>query len=287
MYHTSLSKQKIEDAFSGLGLSRNSPHVGTYETLVGDDANPRNILAKCEEISRRAGPNDAVFVYILCHGATVVEDNDPSGTRVHALSPIAMDASNLDLRNIGIRRSSIMRVLKSNPHRLDVLITDACAVPAITQPPRPPTIALSPAVLDFEVPVVPKLVQLLRFGRGTININSASPTGGRMQEGELAVAWVPAGWQPGQAGKALVGYDQFGGTVFTNAFVGVGRGMVPANQLYTPDEFYNDLKVALDGQFKNTKDFLNEQGDPSIRQFLRNQSTQTLTRFDDWGVERK
>jgi hypothetical protein len=89
---TKISQAKIEQMFKEIGLTKNSPQVGTYLTLDGNNATPQNIINACRQLAQNARPNDAVFVYILCHGASVVEDGDTTGTRVHALSPVCESA---------------------------------------------------------------------------------------------------------------------------------------------------------------------------------------------------
>jgi len=170
-------------------------NLKTYLTLDGDDATPQNIIDACRQLARNAAPNDAVFVYILCHGASVYEDEDTDKTtRIHALSPIAETAENMDLRTTGIRRSTILQAMKSGPtaHRLTMLITDSCSAlrtePLKLERPQQEL----PEAVPMDGGPAPILVSLLLSARGTININSSNPFDGSMNRGELALGWVPS-----------------------------------------------------------------------------------------------
>ena len=236
-WSTLISKKKIEDAFAdpqGINLPKNSPHVGTWKSLEGDEAHPEKILRECRSISQKAGPNDAVFVYILCHGAAAVEDDDPTGPRVHGLSPVCKDAKNLDLRKIGIRRSSIMKAMQTRPHRLTVLVTDSCSTLAPPEP-KAATVRAMPRGGN------PLLREFLLKAKGTLDINSSNPLGGSMLQGELAMGWVP----PSKDHPTKEGYlqwaiedptNRYSGTVFTNTFVDFAQRRV--SKTYSVDEFY-------------------------------------------------
>ena len=309
---TEISKKKIEDLISmmqgsleelaeGLG-NRNHNYVGTVLTLEGNDASPQNILDACRKLAQNARPNDAVLVYILCHGASVVEDDDTTGTRVHALSPLAENAENLNLRTIGIRRSSILREMKSSQHRLDMLVTDACSVlrsePKLGRE-RMQDRMDSASWDEFRIDV-PVLVPLLLAAEGTININSSHPDKGSMNQGELALAWVPTRTvESYEEGRNWVfdDSDKFSGTVFTNAFVEVGGRMVRLNlrrsspettsrellKHASPEAFFSQLSSSLSKHYTATKKHVQDSRGSGIEVFMQ-QQTQTLTLFDDRGV---
>ncbi len=274
---TLISKRKIEKMLDEMGFSKKSSHVGTYHVLEGDDAHPKNILATCRALSQKAGPNDAVFVYILCHGATTIEDNDASETRIHALSPICTGGGNMDLRNIGVRRSSIMREIKSKNHRLDVLITDSCSVLQTEGP---------DGVVDpCMVGTVPLLYQLLLTAKGTININSSHPNSDGLGRGERALGWIPIIENVSGQKYLEEASDSYGfsGTVFTNAFIETAEMRVDPNQDYPVSKFIGDLKNNLALQYEETKKMIQKTGSGGIEDFM-GQPTQTLTQFNDWGV---
>jgi len=205
----------------------------TYIALEGDEASPSNIIEACRKLAQNAKPNDAVFVYMLCHGASIIEDGDTTETRIHALSPICKDANNMDLRTIGIRRSTILEAMKSTQHRLDMLVTDSCSALRIEPPKqkeRDRDKDKGGSGVHSGFCPVPILISLLLSARGTININSSSPFDGNMKRGELALAWVPSSeytneyyrrefpYSPDSNYFYKASFVPYAGTVFTNAF---------------------------------------------------------------------
>lgn len=265
---TKISQKEIEGFFDGLddretqtilaetwGYPRNHKVMGTKITLEGDRATPQNIQLACRRLASIAQPNDAIFVYILCHGASFVEDDDTTGTRRHALSPIAKSAEALDLRGIGIRRETILEVMKSGPRppRLTMLVTDACSNFVASEPSQKPR---TERIGDWHA----SLVALLLTAKGTININSSDPNGGAMNRGELAMAWVPD--EPEKYYKRVYidrkwnEHDQRAGTLFTEAFLRVActgvdlpfetePGPVQFDVMVTPDM---DAEIATYGR---------------------------------------
>ena len=229
-----------ERAMVSMSASDYRKYIGTYISLEGDNASPQNIIKECRKLAQNAKPNDAVFVYMLCHGASIIEDGDTTETRIHALSPICKDAKNMDLRTIGIRRCTILEAMKSTQHRLDMLVTDSCSV--FRNDPPLGKVKIEPiGTVDTEG--LPALIALLLTEKGTININSTHPNRGGMDRGELAMAWVPNRLS-GEGGQVYLkrvvmgnvppgtsdinyhkAYDEahrhrdFAGTVFTNAFL--------------------------------------------------------------------
>jgi hypothetical protein len=306
IYHsTKISQKKIFKAFpyyngSGFDLPleddddfKRSPYIANYISLEGDNAHPKKILDACRQLSNAAGPNDAVFVYILCHGAQTTDEeytNQPKP--IHVLSPVAESPKNLDLKTIGIRRSSIMRELKLKPHRLNMLITDSCSTEDVGG-----WIPNAPDERHKVGPdVIPALKKILLEGRGTLNINSTDPRANNGM-GELAMGWFPsdnydrdADLDVSAIGKtgdayleaAAVHYP-YSGTVFTNAFIECAKREIPVNSNYTIEQFYDDLKKQLPKTFDATVDHLANGGDKSVKTFQL-QGTQTLTKFDDWGI---
>lgn len=278
---TMVSKKKIEAAFEGpIGLSKGSPNNIFYGPLQGENAHPKTILDTCEKMSRAASSNDAVFVYILCHGASVIEDNDPSGTRIHALSPVCTDAKNVDMRTIGIRRSSIMRVMKSQPHRLNLLITDSCAT-FNGNPPKERHVRVP--FQHYPTEIRSYLARILYEAKGSYSINSSHPLKGSMNQGELAMAWVPnAGGRQGEAYLDYAAEQNHSGTVFTNAFLNVSKRKTYDTPV-SCDKFVKELKQELDTTFQSTKKMVKDTGAFGVESFMM-QTTQTLTLFDDRGV---
>jgi len=304
---TRISQTKIERAFNSrdeINLPRNSRHVGTYLTLEGNNAAPQNIINACERLARNAGPNDAVFVYILCHGASVYEDDDTERTaRIHALSPMAETAENMDLRTIGIRRSTILHAMKSgSPHRFTMLVTDSCSVLRSEEELRQAKPYMSGAMESWRPPVLRSvLAHLLLTAEGTIDINSSHPEKGSMNQGELALAWVPSfrnvrndrqflRYATEDGSRMRPGVDNWGavmhsGTVFTNAFLAVAAEQreFEASARASVAEFLGDLTRNLDRQYKDTRTHVQRSGGSGIELFMQ-QPTQTLTHFDEMGV---
>jgi hypothetical protein len=281
---TKVSREKIIKALGYSDLNRGAAYVRTFVELEGDNAHPKKILETCRAISQKAGPNDAILVYMLCHGSSLYEDNDSEQkNRIHALSPVCVNAKNMDLRNIGIRRSSIMREIKSKPHRLNILITDSCSVlrqgelnVVAAAPPEPTRRSL-------KQPEISKLKQLLLHASGTININSSDPNKGSMDQGELALGWLPI--NPGVNNyleHAMMDYHS--GTIFTRAFISVASSKIPANEIYSSERFVRELKTDLKNTFNETVKWLeNERGNAPEIKIFDTQGTQTLTQFDERG----
>jgi hypothetical protein len=291
---TMISKTKIEKALatphdkrSGIGLGKNEPHVANYITLEGNNATAKNINDLSWKLSQAAGPNDAVFVYILCHGATTYENHDTNKKdRIHLFSPNCENAQNMKPSELGIRRSSIWRNITSKPHRLNMLITDSCTPlyqekkkenrPFVGNH-RPPVVSIP----SESPPTESALYKVLMEGHGLININSTDPNGNN-DAGELAYGWVPIIDGKTANLEEAVNTSR-AGTIFTNAFIGLANKRIPINDRYTIDQFYNDLKPGLKKEFTDMINFLDKTGDPSIKTF-ESQGTQTLTKFNNNGT---
>jgi hypothetical protein len=277
---TMISKTKMEKALateSGVGLGKNEPHVANYITLEGNNATAKNINDISWRLSQEAGPNDAVLVYILCHGTTTFEDSDTNQqNRIHLLSPNCDHVKNMKPRELGIRRSTIWKNITSKPHRVNMLITDSCTPiyqkgkPGVVSPTFPGTTSV--------------LYKVLMEGRGSLNINSADPNGNN-EIGETAMAWLPI--IQGKTGDAFLEEAteryEHSGTVFTNAFIHIAEMRIPINDRYTIDQFYGDLKNRLVVQFALLIKDLDKKNDTTIKTFEK-QGTQTLTKFHDNGV---
>lgn len=259
------AKEVFESTIAGAGIRGKYPGetdeqyascmTASITSLSGNDAHPRNILAHCERMAQEAGPNDALFVYILCHGVSIYLDghtNDPEYL-IHVLSPVATGNTDagLDIRNIGIKRYSILKAMKSRKHRLDVLITDSCSTLSRNpvKPPKQPS-------LDEK-----RLSYLLKSTSGTINWNSSNPLGGYNRKGETAIG-TP------------------NGTLFTKAFLDVALSKARSGE--SQELFFNDLKAELIKVFKEEKRKAREsEGDDIL--WFSNQDQQTLTKFDVYG----
>ena len=160
-----------------------------YITLKGDTATNENVLEKCRYISQKAQKNDVIFVYMCCHGNTKTIGNQ----RHHVLYPAAVDTTDLEDIEKGLKREDIVQALKENEHRLTVLITDSCArrqdQSALLARDRyqfaRPCAAAEGAILTC------RLEMLLRTNTGFINWNSAAPKGSINDEGEFTFYYQP------------------------------------------------------------------------------------------------
>ncbi|MBQ9874260.1 MAG: hypothetical protein IJM30_07335 [Thermoguttaceae bacterium] len=248
--------------------------VAEIATLSGANASPINIKNKCEELAAKAGSNDAVFVYILCHGG-VVAGRD--GKKRHGLSPIADSVKDLDMLHKGIARDTIMKAISSKPHRLDVLITDACSVPLPSQlqnvvPKQNPGVRAS---------ALPYLAKFLINAEGTVNVNSSRPET-PTKNSEEAMGLDSPNWRTPPSGDVeRFEYERFAGTVFTNAFLKLAiddSDYDPENG-WSPEQFFVDLREKLDEQYGETLSHLRENSMLGAISKFKKQRTQTLTRF--------
>lgn len=250
------SRMTFEEKMDEIDICKGGQYIASFTSLSGDDAHPAKILEHCKKMAQEAGPDDALFVYILCHGASIVLDTEPNNTpykRIHALSPCATDRFHMNFRSIGIKRSSIIRAMKSTEHRLNVLITDS-ASEYTSEIPR----------VLYPCADVPSFLYLLLNERGTINWGSANPIGGPDGYGEVSIGTQDR-------------------TLFMEAFWShpVQHGMVKRYQKISFDDFFNELGSVLVDYYKVAKKEYNNE----FRHFPRfnQQDQQTLTEFDDDG----
>ena len=251
------ASKRIEDGLRKIGIYNGSSSVASFTVLSGDDAHPRQILDHCYRMAQQAGSNDALFVYILCHGCTdylVGEPVHKTENLIHLLGPVSLSAANmLEDRATVIKRYSILRAMSSRNHRLNVLITDACS--------RIEELQVEP--LPVSMAGQPKLLYILQTERGTINWNSSCPIGGDDEQGELAI-----------------GLGKPDGTVFTTAFLNIASQVKSSKRNYTKEDFFKELGTELVESFNDYAD--QTRGKPGYRFFMQ-QEQQTLTEFDDYG----
>lgn len=251
-------------------LAALKPYIAETVILKGNDAHPKNILSECKRISSLAGSNDAVVVYVLCHGA-VVPGSD--GKWRHALSPVALNANELKMGEIGIKQSSIMKAICSDSHRLNLVITDSCSVKYVEKKTK--------AVTGDHGGTTPYLLDFLLKARGKLNINSSKPSTPTFP-GEFARAIMDSRWNtvPSETNDRAT-YEAYGGTVFLNAFLRVaGSSAYDEENDLTTDRFFEKLREELDDQYYRTIKYLYLNGQDEASEFLK-QDTQTLIRFDD------
>lgn len=252
-----LTKQLFEKKMAEIEICNGGSRIASFATFSGDDAHPAKILEHCKWMAQKAGPDDALFVYILCHGSSIDLDREANKTvdnRIHALSPYATDRFNLKFRSIGIKRSSILKAMKSTNHRLDVLITDSCS----TYNANPPVVIRNG--LDNV-----RLRLILLNTTGTINWNSTNPLGGYKREGEVAIGTKK-------------------GTIFSEAFLKVACSEFHGDpRTYTKEKFFKEVGSCLVDVYKLAKQEAIEYGDKNIANTFFREERQTLTEFNELG----
>ncbi len=250
------SRMTFEEKMDEIDICKGGQYIASFTSLSGDDAHPAKILEHCKKMAQEAGPDDALFVYILCHGASIVLDTEPNNTpykRIHALSPCATDRFHMNFRSIGIKRSSIIKAMKSTEHRLNVLITDSGSDYTIEMGTAR---CLCAGFSSFRY--------LLLNESGTINWGSTNPAGGSDGSGEISIGTRD-------------------GTLFMGSFFShpVQHGMVKGYQRISSEVFFNELGSVLVDDYKYARKIF--ENDHPILFGLCEQDQQTLTEFDDDG----
>ena len=163
-----LNKIHLDDASSSVSSAAEtlSLELGVNGTvLAGNKATRNNILATVKRFCEEAGPNGAVLVYYLGHGATVTL----SGKNIHLFYPL-MDG--FDELGEPTARTDIYNTLLAGKNRFAGLISDSCSnilEGVIAE--HPPEVAG-----DAGPGAISALRALLLYGRGTVDISSSDPT---------------------------------------------------------------------------------------------------------------
>lgn len=212
----------LESAFEPGGLGRDD--VRTYVVLKGEDAENRNIARVCEEVSRRAGPNDAIMVVMMSHGFAIKE-SDGVG---HGMSPTATSPDDLEISRKGIMRDTIFEKLKVRPHRLIALITDSCMTRLRNFDEYDVTDVINPPPCENGFAAFPKdtcyLKKFLQEAHGEININSSG--------------YGQAAWFVSQSK-----FDEFCGSLFINAFCRFAANGFYLESELNPNDFFKLLNA--------------------------------------------
>ncbi len=294
-YEIGTSLQVMEKRFASVmsnqGLGEYSEEVGEYITLDGNPGRPKaskdNVLAQCRYLSEKATENDAIFVYIACHGSTkeIVE-----GQREHVLYPGVVTASDGKNRfeKFGLLRSDVIKALNANKHRLVVLITDSCSVkehiasevldsPLIKSFAKRSAYELEAAYDESQSDTditQSYLKNFLMNGEGFVNWNSCSPVGGNKREGEESIAIVI------KDGEVF--------SPFFEAFLETSTYQVRYNERVSRDNYFVGMKKLLSRNFNNMKKGQTKWGDYKyLKMAIQNQisqNTQTLYDFKESGV---
>lgn len=275
------SRETFENCMADMGIRSGGKYIASFTSLSGDDAHPKKILEHCQRMAQEAGPDDALFVYILSHGCCVYPKNAPETKEnlINVLSPAAADGAHMNLREVSIKRSSIIKAMKSGSHRLNVLITDSssCIFASSSNGAESLSFNYNDRSIDSVLELcsqydddsssdsVNSLMSILLNCRGTINWNSTSPFGGHSQTGEIAI-----------------GNNE--GTLFTQAFIKVAGKRMKSSSQPSVDAFFNQLGSSLFDTFKEAK--RNARNTAGFIIFI-DQSQQTLTVFDDNGCVKR
>ncbi len=231
------------------------------ESLYGSRTSRDEILQKCTEISQKAGPDDVVFVYALCHGAHEVGNQEHK----HFFVPTAKDSGdNSFSEEDKIYRKEIQDILNENEHRLNILITDTCG--HVT--PKKSVGSSSRGILKT-IPKFPAYDSIFNDFVGSININSTSWEGGFNNKGETAI-----------------GSSDYG-TAFTRALISTMNEEAPPSR-FTKPKFLETLQEETNQSFNELKRSFEKNGD-SMYIFISDQETQNVSEYDEDGnaVDRK
>ena len=231
----------------------------SIESLYGSRTSRDEILKKCREVSEKAGPDDVVFIYVLCHGGHV----KGSLEHTHFFIPTALSADSWTKDDI-IYRREIQEILNENEHRLNILITDTCAHVTSKK-----SVGSSKRGILSTVPEFPAYDSIFNDFVGTININSTSWKGGMGKKGEMAI-----------------GSSDYG-TAFTRALISTLQQETQPSR-YTKPKFLDALQVETNQSFNELKRSFEKNQDGLFYSILE-QETQSISEYDEDGnaIERK
>lgn len=231
----------------------------SIESLYGSKTTRDEILKKCREVSEKAGPDDVVFIYVLCHGGHVKGSLD----HTHFFIPTALSADYWSDDDV-IYRREIQEILNENEHRLNILITDTCAHVTSKK-----SVGSSKRGILTTIPEFPAYDSIFNDFVGTININSTSWKGGMGKKGEMAI-----------------GSSDYG-TAFTRALIStLQQETQPAR--YTKPKFLDALQMETNQSFSELKRSFKKNNDGLFYSILE-QETQSISEYDEDGnaIERK
>lgn len=233
----------------------------TIESLYGSKTSRDEILSKCREISQKAGPDDVVFVYVLCHGGHLKGSLEHS----HFFIPTAKGTSGTSFsKEDYIYRKEIQDILEENEHRLNILITDTCGHVTSKK-----SVGSSSRGILTKIPEFPAYDSIFNDFVGSININSTSWKGGSGQNGETAI-----------------GSNDYG-TAFTRALISTLQ-QESQPWRYTKPKFLEALQQETNQSFRELKSSFEKNGDDMFIS-LSEQETQSISEYDEDGnaIEKK
>lgn len=231
----------------------------SIESLYGSKTSRDEILKKCREVSQKAGPDDVVFIYVLCHGGHL----EGSLEHTHFFIPTASGVNSWSKEDI-IYRKEIQEIMNENEHRLNILITDTCAHVTSKK-----TVSSSSRGMLKTIPEFPAYDSIFNDFVGSININSTSWNGGSGQKGETAI-----------------GSSDYG-TAFTRALISTLQQESQPSR-YTKPKFLDALQKETDQTFNDLKSSFEKNGDAMFIT-ISEQKTQSVSEYDEDGnaIEKK
>ncbi|MBR0224914.1 MAG: hypothetical protein IJL92_02520 [Thermoguttaceae bacterium] len=174
MGHMVGTRGAFDPSFGVMDLGRDA--VATYEVLEGQETDPYNIAAVCRDVSQKAGPDDAIMVFVLSYAAMLPGNN---GEDRHVLYPAATSFASAG-KSTGLPRGTILKNLKTKPHRLIALITDTYEEPIPSDDEVLPNVSKRPAEIVERITApqpkdTPYLKRFLQEAHGELNVGSHNP----------------------------------------------------------------------------------------------------------------
>ncbi|MBR0225599.1 MAG: hypothetical protein IJL92_06030 [Thermoguttaceae bacterium] len=235
-------RRKLEAAFERVReTSRNRVVV---RSLLDENAAHVKVREECHRISREAGPNDALLVYLFTPSATLIGDD---GLYRNGLAPLAKSTLNPEPMKYGIMRKTLRDALAIKPHRLEALLVDVAPTFVLTTPYRAFDVDSD---ANRDVVKDDKLTYLTRFlleGSGTLDVSSARPHRDNNPY-EEPIAWVPFEWSAVNASDEIARRsvdDRLSGSIFCNALLTVAETRDFSESDLTVTEFVSKLERAM------------------------------------------
>ncbi|MBQ9371936.1 MAG: hypothetical protein IJU03_07085 [Thermoguttaceae bacterium] len=255
------SREFFEQRLPALHLDPNdSSIIQRYVSLKDGDTHPQKIIDTIYQLANEAGPEDALFVYILSHGAAIdphMNYGEPEpevigDDREHLIMPL-IDAKEVNYKTDSLTRGNMLYFMRAKKHRLDVLITDSCSAIIVDDKLQRQSAAPC-AMAPGEKPGEYTLRYLLTHAEGTISWNSTNPASRWKltvnsandvpadQSAFLPMSLLDEVHDNQSTGRELSLGAAAAGTAFTGAFIrAASRPISNSDEGYTFDDFFQDL----------------------------------------------